>query len=89
MSYDNDLEKLKQTLLASPNPEGKYTSQKEKEKKKDVKITLGLDIEQEGADDHCLALRKALDCAVGNGVFEFLTSSPVLEVYPRVWNCNG
>lgn len=87
LSYDNDIDELKQTFLATPKPKGNSTLKEEKEKpKRDVKITFGLDIEKDGAEDHHEAIEKALDCATKNGVFEFLTSPPVLEVYPRVWN---
>ena len=86
MSRDDDLDELEQVLLATPKPEARSTLQKEQEKtKRDVKITFGLDAEEE-ADDHYATLRTALDCAIGNGVFEFLTSAPVLEVHPRVWD---
>ena len=87
MSYDNDLDELKRTFLAPPKSEDKSTSQKEEEKaKRDVKITFGLDIEQDEVEVHRAALRTALDSAIGNGVFGFLTGAPALEVYPRVWN---
>lgn len=87
MSYDNDLEELKNTLLVTPRPKDKSTSKEEKEKpKRDVKIMFGLDIEEEEAEDHRATIKTALDCAIENGVFEFLTSPPALEVYPRVWN---
>ena len=87
MSYDNDLDELNKILLETPKPEHKSALQKEKEKtKRDVKITFGLDIEQEEADDHWETIGTALDCAIRNGLFEFSTSTPVLEVYPRVWN---
>ena len=85
MSYDNDLDELKQALLTTPKLEGKSILQ-EKEKERDVKITFGLDIEEEEADDHWATVETALDCAVENGMFEFSTSTPILEVYPRVWN---
>jgi hypothetical protein len=88
MSYDNDLDKLKQTLLASPKPAVKSAMQKEQEgnPKRDVQITFGLDIEKDEAETHRTALEVALACAVGDGVFEFLMSAPALEVYPRVWD---
>lgn len=87
LSYDNDIDELKQTLLTTPKPKNSSTLKKEKEKpKRDVKITFGLDIEEDEAEDHRAAIREALDCAVGNGMFGFLTSTPALEVYPRVWN---
>jgi len=88
MSYDNDLDELEQALLTTQKQKRKSTtSQKEEEeRKRDVKITFGLDIEKEEADNRHETLEAALNSAIGNGVFEFLTSDPVLEVYPRVWN---
>jgi len=87
LSYDNDLDELERTLLETPKPKNNSTLKKEKEKpKRDVKITFGLDIEQEEAEDRHATIEMALDYAVKNGAFEFLTSTPVLEVYPRVWN---
>ncbi|KAF9647241.1 hypothetical protein BDM02DRAFT_2734925 [Thelephora ganbajun] len=91
LNYDNDLDELKKTLQVPPKPKSKSTSKKEKEKEKEkpkrgVKITFGLDIEKEGVEDHRAIIRTALDRAIGNGVFEFLTKTPVLEVYPRVWS---
>lgn len=87
LSYDNDLDELKKTLLKTPKPKDDSTLKKEKEKpKRDVKVTFGLDIEGDEAEDHRAAIKTALDGAVGNGMFGFLTSTPVLEVYPRVWN---
>ena len=87
MSYDNDLDELEQTLSTAPKQKRKSTtSQKEEEeRKRDVKITFGLDIEKEEADDRHESLKVALGSAIGNGVFEFSTNVPVLEVYPRVW----
>lgn len=86
MSYDNDLEELKETLLVTPKPKDKSTLKEEEKPKRDVKIMFGLDIEQEEAEDHRAAVETTLNCAIENGVFEFLTSTPALEVYPRVWN---
>lgn len=86
LSYDNDLEELEQLLLATPKSRDDSTRKEEKEKpKREVKITLGLDIEKEEAEAHRETIEAALGCAVGNGVFGFLTSVPGLEVYPRVW----
>jgi len=86
LSYDNDLEELKETLLVTPKPKDKSTLKEEEKPKRDVKIMFGLDIEQEEAEDHRAAVETTLNCAIENGVFEFLTSTPALEVYPRVWN---
>ena len=87
MSYDNDLDELEQALLTTPKRKRKSTSsQEEEEKKRDIKITFGLDIEKEEADCRHESLRAALGSAIGNGVFDFTTSVPVLEVYPRVWD---
>ena len=87
MSYDNDLDELEQALLTTPKRKRKSTSsQEEEEKKRDVKITFGLDIEKEEVEGRHQSLKAAFDSAIGNGVFEFSTSTPVLEVYPRVWN---
>lgn len=86
MSYDLDLDELRQTLLATPKPEANRASQEKEQTKRDIKITLGLETEKGEVHDHCIAVRTALNCAVVNGVFEFLMSPPVLEVYPRVWN---
>ena len=87
LSYDNDLDELKQTLQAKHKPEDNSTQKEEREKsKRDVKITFGLDIEKEEAEDHRAIIELALDRAVENGVFKFLTITPALEVYPRVWN---
>ena len=87
LSYDNELDELKQTLLETPKPKNDSILKKEKEKpKRDVKVTFRLDIEKEEAEDHHVTIKTALDRAVDHGVFEFLTSTPALEVYPRVWN---
>ena len=88
VSYDNDLDELEQALSTAKKQKRKSTtSQKgDDEKKRDVKITLGLDIEKEEAEGRHESLKSALDSAIGNGAFEFLTGAPVLEVYPRVWN---
>ena len=85
LSYDNDLDELK-TLLETPKPKDNPTLKKEEKPKRDVRITFGLDIEKEEAEDYQKTIRTALDCAVKHGVFEFLTNTPALEVYPRVWN---
>ena len=87
MSYNNDLDELVRILLAVPEPDGKSTSEEEEKKtKRDVNITFGLDIEND-PEEYCrVALTTALGCAIGNGVFEFLTNIPVLKVYPRMWN---
>ena len=86
-SYDNDLDELEQTLLEIPKSKNNSTLKKEEEKpKRDVKITFGLDIEMEEAEVHHATIKTALDRAVEHGVFEFLTSTPTLEVYPRVWD---
>ena len=88
MSYDSDLDLLERALSTTPKQKSKSTaSQKEKEERKsEVKITFGLDIEKEEAEGRHGSLKAALGAAIGNGVFEFLASVPVLEVYPRVWN---
>ena len=88
MSYDNDLDELEQALLMHPKRKRKSTTSQneEEEEERDVKITFGLDVEKEEADCRYESLRVALDSAVGNDVFEFSTSAPVLEVYPRVWD---
>ena len=86
MSYDNDLDELGQILRSSPKSKTQSATRVEKEQpKRDVKITFGLDIEKEEADDHLASMEEALDCAVENGVFGFLKKTPALEVYPRVW----
>ena len=89
MSYDNDLDELESALLVAPKRKSKSTTPQEEEDertKRNVKITFGLDIEKEEADRRHDTLKAALARAIGNGVFEFLKSTPVLEVYPRVWN---
>ena len=58
----------------------------EEQPKRDVKITFGLDIEEAKAEEYRSSIGAALDCAVGKGVFDFLDSTPELEVHPRVWN---
>jgi len=89
VSYDNDLDELEQALSTTPKPKGKSTTsqkeEEEEERKRDVKITFGLDIEKEEVEDRHEPLKGALGSAIGNGVFGFSTSVPVLEVYPRVW----
>ena len=86
VSYDNDLDELSKILAATPRPKSKSSMMKEQaEPKRDVKITFGLDIEKEEAEYHREYIEDALDCAIGNGVFEFSKDAPALEVYPRVW----
>jgi len=86
VSYDNDLDELKQTLSVDSRPNGNSTSKEKEKPKRDVRIKFGLDIEEEGAEEHRETVEVALGCAVRDGMFEFLASTPELEVYPRVWN---
>ena len=85
VSYDSDLDKLRQTLQATKRPKIKFIIG-EKQPKLDVKITFGLDIEEAKAEDHRSSIGSALTCAIENGVFDFLSSTPSLEVQLRMWN---
>ena len=86
VSYDNDLEELGRLLWTIPELKSRSAMMKEKvQPKRDVKVTLGLDIEKEEAEEHRESIEEALYCAASNGVFGFLNSMPTLEVYPRVW----
>ena len=86
MSYDNDLEELRRLLWTIPELKSRSAMMREKiQPKRDVKVTFGLDIEKEEAEEHRESIEEALYCATANGVFGFLNSMPTLEVYPRVW----
>jgi hypothetical protein len=84
-SYDDDLEELKQLLWTTFKPENTSVAGKEldTQSKRDVKITFCLDIEMEEADDNRKSTEEALRHAAANGMFDFLTSPPTLEVYAR------
>jgi hypothetical protein len=86
LSYDSDLDKLSQTFQATRKPRNKSIAREEEKLKRDVKITFGLDIEEAKAEDYHSSIGVALDCAIGNGVFDFLNSAPILEVHLRVWS---
>lgn len=87
LSYDSDLDKLRQTLQETSKSKSKPSVEKGEERlKRDVKITFGLDIEEAKAEEYQSSIGSALDCAVGNGVFDFLDNTPELEVHLRVWN---
>jgi hypothetical protein len=89
LNYNSDIDKLRQILQATPKPNSESTIQKEGEQPKpnvNVKITLSLEIMEEGAEVHHSSVRAALDCAIGNGTFDFLNSAPDLEVHIHQWN---
>lgn len=85
LSYDSDLDKLRQTFQTTAKPKSVSTTG-DGSRKRDVKITFGLEIEEAKAEDHRLSVGAALHRAIGNGVFDFLNSTPDLEVHIRVWN---
>ena len=58
----------------------------EEQPKLDMKITFGLDFEGAKAEDHHSSIGSASVCAINNGVFDFLSSTPSLEVQLPMWN---
>lgn len=87
LSYDSDLEKLRQTLQVTPKPKSRSAMmEREEQLKRGSKITFGLDIEEEIAEDHRSSIGAALDRAIENRMFDFLNNPPNLELHIRVWN---
>jgi hypothetical protein len=88
LSYDSDLDKLTQTFQETSKLKKSAYAMREGEEqlKRDVKITFGLDIEEAKAEEYQCSIGAALECAVGNGVFDFLDSAPELEVHLREWS---
>lgn len=85
VSYHHDLDRLKQTLRATRKSKNEFTTQTgETKPKRDVKIVLGLDIMEGGAEVSHSSVWAALHCAIANGGFDFLNSPPNLEIYSHV-----
>ena len=79
VNYNNDLDDLRRTLRATPKSKEKLMKE-EAGLERDVKITFGLEIGKEGAEDHRESIDEALSCAIRGGAFKFSKRIPTLEV---------
>ena len=86
LNYNSDLNQLTKTLLTNPECES-VIHKGAGQPKRNVKITLGLDLMEEGANLHRTSIKAALDRAIGNCAFDFLDSAPDIKLRIIVWEC--